>query len=89
VLRLGRPSFSLVVFLVALIAVGAAFGYAVDSVGIAAFLLFVASIDGKPAWRFWFDPKRGMNGRKTMARATEFAPRAVPNKRRGERLYPL
>jgi hypothetical protein len=87
VLRFGRPPLSLVVFLIALAGVGAAVGHALDSAGVAAFLLFVASIEAKPAWKFWFDPKRGANRHANTARAAESAPRAVPNKRRGERPF--
>jgi hypothetical protein len=85
VLRFSRPPLSLIVFLVAIVGVGAAFGHALDSAGVAAFLLFVASIDGKPAWKFWFDPKKAANDRESMARGARPAPRAVPNKRFGER----
>jgi hypothetical protein len=56
VLQLGRPARSLLVFLAVLVAVGAAFGHAIDMAGVAAFLLFVASISAKPAWKFWYDP---------------------------------
>ena len=35
--------------------VGAAFGHAVDAAGIAAFFLFISSIEAKPSWKFWFD----------------------------------
>ena len=84
-LRLRKPPISFVCFLLALLALGAATRYFIDALGLAAFFFFVASIDGKPAWKFWFDPQKGGNGRPTMARAAQFQQRAVPNKRFGER----
>ena len=39
-----------------LVAIGAATGYVIDALGLAAFCFFVASIEAKPAWKFWFDP---------------------------------
>lgn len=85
VLLFRKPALSFVCFLLFLVGVGAATGHLVDAVGVAAFCLFVASIDGKPAWKYWFAPHKGPNGRSTMARATEFAQRGVPNKKLGER----
>jgi hypothetical protein len=55
-LRFRKPPASFVCFLVALVGLGAATGYAIDGVGFAAFCFFVASIDAKPAWKFWYDP---------------------------------
>lgn len=80
-----KPPISFVCFLLALVAIGAATRYFIDALGLAAFFFFVASIDGKPAWKFWFDPQRDENGRASMARAGMFQQRAVPNKRLGER----
>jgi len=68
VLQLGRPAASLVVFLAALVGIGAGFGHAIDMAGVAAFLLFVASISAKPAWKFWYDPPaKRETGRATCA----------------------
>jgi hypothetical protein len=53
-LRLRRPPRSFVIFLLAVVAIGALIGHAVDAAGLAAFFFFVASIDPKPAWKFWF-----------------------------------
>ena len=55
-LRFRKPPGSFVCFLLLVVAVGAVTGHVVDAVGVAAFCLFVASIDGKPSWKFWFDP---------------------------------
>jgi hypothetical protein len=55
-LQLGRPANSLLVFLGALVGIGAVFGHAIDMAGVALFLLFVSSISAKPAWKFLFDP---------------------------------
>jgi hypothetical protein len=83
VLRFRKPPVSFICFLLIVVGLGAAIGYFIDAVGVAAFCFVVASIDGKPAWKFWFDPAKG--GRTTMARAAQFGQRAVPNKRLGER----
>jgi hypothetical protein len=53
-LRLRKPPVSLVCFLLAVIGIGAAIGHVVNAAGLAAFFFFVASIDPKPAWKFWF-----------------------------------
>lgn len=51
-----RPRRSLLVFLALVIGIGAALGHVVDALGVAAFFYFIASITGKPAWKFWYDP---------------------------------
>jgi len=56
VLRFRKPPVSFVCFLLILIGLGAATGYAIDALGVAAFCFFVASIDAKPSWKFWYDP---------------------------------
>jgi hypothetical protein len=56
VLRFRKPPLSFVCFLLVVVGLGAAAGYLFDAVGIAAFCFFVASIDAKPAWKFWYDP---------------------------------
>lgn len=53
-LRFRKPPLSLVCFLVAVVGIGAAFGHLVNALGFAAFFFFVAGIDPKPAWSFWF-----------------------------------
>lgn len=53
-LRFRRPPLSFVIFLLVLVGIGAALGHAVNAAGVAAFLLFVNSIEAKPAWNFWF-----------------------------------
>ena len=55
-LRFRKPPISFVCFLLALVAIGVATHYFIDAVGFAAFCFFVASIDAKPAWKFWYDP---------------------------------
>jgi hypothetical protein len=66
-----RPTRSLLVFLGIVVAVGAAFGHAIDAAGVAAFFFFISSITAKPAWKFWFDgPGKegsGRGGRFTMS----------------------
>ena len=49
-----KPPLSFVLFLLAMIGIGAAVGHLVNAAGIAAFCFFVASIDPKPAWNFWY-----------------------------------
>ena len=51
-----RPARSLVIFLACLVGIGALFGHAINAAGIAVFFHFLSSIEGKPAWKFWFDP---------------------------------
>ncbi len=53
-LRLRKPPRSFVVFLLVVVAVGAAVGHAVNAAGFAAFFFFIASIEPKPAWKFWY-----------------------------------
>lgn len=55
-LRFRKPPTSFVCFLLAVVVIGAATGYFIDALGLAAFFLFVASIEAKPAWKFWWDP---------------------------------
>ena len=84
VLRFRKPPASFVCFLLVVVGIGAVTGMFIDAVGVAAFFFFVASIDAKPAWKFWFDPVKDAHGRSTMARGAEFGQRAVPSKRSGE-----
>jgi hypothetical protein len=56
VLRFRKPPVSFACFLLAVVGLGAATGYFVDALGVAAFSFFVASIEAKPAWKFWWDP---------------------------------
>ena len=63
-LRFRKPPLSFVCFLVAVVGVGAAFGHAINAAGLAAFFFFIASIEAKPAWKFWFGkPGNQYNGR--------------------------
>jgi hypothetical protein len=58
-----RPDGSFVAFLAVIILIGALIGQAVNALGISFFLLFITSIDPKPAWRFFWDPPRPQIGR--------------------------
>ena len=63
-LRLRKPPRSFVVFLAVIVAVGAVVGHAVNAAGLAVFFFFVASIEPKPAWKFWYGKPGNMyNGR--------------------------
>jgi hypothetical protein len=53
-LRFRKPPLSFAIFLSSLVAIGAAVGHVVNALGLAAFCFFVASIDPKPAWKFWY-----------------------------------
>jgi hypothetical protein len=62
-----RPPRSLLVFLGLVVGLGALLGHAMNGAGLALFLLFIASIDAKPSWRFHFDkPGDVDSGRSTM-----------------------
>jgi hypothetical protein len=63
-----RPRRSLLVFLGLVIGIGAAVGHVVDALGVAAFFYFIASITGKPAWRFWYDPPGDVDSGRSMGR---------------------
>jgi hypothetical protein len=54
-MTLRTPSKSLLIFLALVIAVGALVHHLVDGIGLAAFFLFISSIEGKPAWKWFFD----------------------------------
>jgi hypothetical protein len=53
-LRLRKPPRSFVVFLLVIVGVGAAVGHVINAAGLAAFFFFIASIEPKPAWKFWY-----------------------------------
>ena len=42
------------IFLLAVVGTGAAFGHAVNAAGIAVFFFFIAGIDPKPAWNYLY-----------------------------------
>lgn len=53
-LRFRRPPRSFVVFLLLVVAIGAAVGHVLNAAGLAVFFFFIASIEAKPAWKFWY-----------------------------------
>jgi hypothetical protein len=55
-MMLRKPARSLWLFLGLVVAVGAVFGHVLEGVAFAAFFLFIASIDNKPAFKALFDP---------------------------------
>jgi hypothetical protein len=57
-----QVSRSLLLFTLAIVAVGAALGHVVTAVGIAVFLFLLAAIEGKPSWRRIWDPDRNGEG---------------------------
>lgn len=63
-LRFRKPPRSFVAFLLTVVGIGVFTRHEVDATGIAAFCFFVAAIDPKPAWKFWFGkPGNQYNGR--------------------------
>jgi hypothetical protein len=56
VLRFRKPPVSFLGFLLIVVGLGAATASVIDALGVAAFCFFVASIDAKPSWKFWYDP---------------------------------
>jgi hypothetical protein len=70
-LRFRKPPVSFVCFLLILVGIGAAAGYALDGLGVAAFCFFVASIEAKPSFKFWYDaPAKRETGRASCAIST-------------------
>jgi hypothetical protein len=53
-LQLRRPPRSFVIFLILVVGIGALIGHAINALGLAAFCFFVACIEAKPAWKFWY-----------------------------------
>jgi hypothetical protein len=53
-LRFRKPPLSFVLFLLVMVGIGAAVGHTVNAAGVSVFLLFVNSIEAKPAWNFWY-----------------------------------
>ena len=80
-----RPEGSLVVFLTLIALIGALFGHALNALGISLFLLFISSIDPKPAWRFFWDPPRPHIGRWCWGSAGR---RVIPLKPRDQQRLP-
>jgi hypothetical protein len=62
VLTPSQISRSLLVFTLAIVAVGVALGHATTALGIALFVFLLAAIEGKPSWRRIFDPDRNGEG---------------------------
>jgi hypothetical protein len=53
-LRFGKPPRSFAAFLLCVVGIGVFTDHVVDAYAIAAFCFFVAAIDPKPAWKFWY-----------------------------------
>jgi hypothetical protein len=56
VMTLSRLRRSFALFLALVVTVGAVAGHAVTAIGVALFLLLLACMDAKPAWRWLYDP---------------------------------
>jgi hypothetical protein len=53
-LRFRKPPRSFVAFLLGIVGIGVFTRHEVDATGVAFFCFFIASIDPKPAWKFWY-----------------------------------
>ena len=63
-LRIRKPPRSFVAFLLGIVGIGVITHHEVDFAGLAVFCFFVAAIDPKPAWKFWYGkPGNQYNGR--------------------------
>jgi hypothetical protein len=54
-MTLRRPARSLLFFLGFVVALATVLGHLWDGLGVAAFFLFVSSIEAKPAWKWFYD----------------------------------
>ena len=70
---LRRQPWSLWTFLGFVVAVGAIVGHLWDGLGLAGFLLFISSIDGKPAWKWFYDAPGNQDSGRDGARFAELA----------------
>jgi hypothetical protein len=71
------PPLSLWLFLGGIVLVGVFIHHVWDGIGIAAFILFLTSIEAKPAWKWFFDPpgKRGGGAFLSWRRVLPLTPR--------------
>jgi hypothetical protein len=82
-MTLRKHPLSLWLFLVAIVVAGIVAHHLWDGIGIAAFILFLVSIEAKPAWKWFFDPPTNKgNGRFLSWR------RVLPLSPREQRQYP-
>jgi hypothetical protein len=86
-MTLRRPARSLWLFLAAVVAVATVVGHLWDGLGLAGFLLFVSSIEGKPAWKFFFDPPGGPDSGRDGARHFSWR-RVLPQSPQEQRRMP-
>jgi len=81
-MTLRTPPKSLVIFLGLVMAVGAVVHHLFDGIGLAAFFLFISSIEGKPAWKWFFDPPGEPGQRPATERVTPAGAGSAPSRRR-------
>ena len=76
-MTLRRHPLSLWLFLGGIVLLGTLVGHLWDGVGVAAFILFLASIDAKPSWNWFFDApsKRGGGRFLTWRRVSQVSPK--------------
>lgn len=84
---LRRQPWSLWAFLGFVIAVGAIVGHLWDGLGLAGFLLFISSIDAKPAWKWFYDAPGNQDSGRDGARFLSWR-RVLPQSPREQRRMP-
>ena len=83
------PSKSLLIFLAVVIAVGAVVRHPVDGIGLAAFFLFISSIEGKPAWKWVFDAPGNQDSGRDGARHASWRRLGAQSPHEQRRMPPL
>jgi hypothetical protein len=88
-MTLRTPTKSLLIFLGLVIAVGALVHHVVDGVGLAAFFLFISSIEGKPAWKWFFDAPGNQDSGRDGARHASWRRLGAQSPQEQRRMPPL
>jgi hypothetical protein len=88
-MTLRRPPRSLLVFLGLVVAVGAAVHHLVDGLGLAGFFLFISSIEGKPAWKWFFDAPGNQDSGRNGARSFSWRRLGAQSPQEQRRMPPL
>lgn len=86
-MMLRAPARSLWVFLGLVVAVGTLFGHVLEGAAVAAFLLYVSSIDSKPAFKAQFDAPGSQDSGRGAGRFCTWR-RVVPQSPRDQRRMP-
>ena len=86
-MRLRWPERSFLAFLALIVSVAAVFGHILEGAAIAAFLLYVSSIDSKPAFKAQFDAPGSQDSGRGAGRFCTWR-RVVPQSPREQRRMP-